>query len=507
MSVAALADLLVRVIHADCIEAMEAMEAESIDAIVTDPPYGLGFMGMGFDKLGAPAQQREFHRRWAVAALRVLKPGGHLIAFGGTRTYHHLAAGVEEAGFEIRDMVSWAYGSGFPKSLDVGKAIDKRGGCIADFCAFRDAVKATMREKGISRRQVSAALGNQMLSHYLTANSQPQVPNIRDYAIIRDLVGLGSAFDSLFLPEAERVVVGEKLSGIGERGGPRRHTVGAGRTVAVPITAPHTEAAQAWHGWGTALKPAVEPAVLARKPMVGTVAANVLTFGTGALNVDGCRVGTEGGTTRSGQAAYPRNEDGSEDRSRSWARTGHSISPVDAGRWPANLIHDGSDDVVGLFPAKAGACARASGPTLTGGSSSVARGRFNGLDRPATFHADTGSAARFFYCAKAGPSERPDVMVCGCLAGALPMRRDGPEAEQPCPTCGKPAKRLAHPTVKPVALMEYLIRMVLPPGGVVLDPFAGSGSTLVAAQRMGVAAIGIEKEAEYVVIARTRLQP
>jgi len=231
------------------------------------------------------------------------------------------------------------------------------------------------------------------------------------------------------------------------------------------ITAPATPEAQQWAGWGTALKPALEPITVARKPLgEKTVAANVLAHGTGGLNVDGCRVGTDGGTTRSDQAPYAAS---------GW-RTGHKIETLNAGRWPANLIHDGSDEVVGLFPAQAGAAA----PVHRRNSDKFRQsyGAFAGnIDEAgSTFHGDTGSAARFFYCAKASKADREQGN--------------------------------GHPTVKPTELMRYLCRLVTSPGGVVLDPFMGSGSTGKAALLEGFGFIGIEREAEYLEIARGRIQ-
>jgi len=503
-------------VRGDCIEVMRGMVAESIDAIVTDPPYGLGFMGKAFDKLGAADAQRAFHAAWAVEALRVLKPGGHLIAFGGTRTYHHLAGGVEDAGFEIRDMVSWAYGSGFPKSLDVGKAIDK----IDRLGPMRERAltfTAWMRGTGITAAKVNAVTGTNMGTHYTTHPTQPAVPTPALFALLRPyLPAVPPEIDELVASRTverentqRREVVGQKTAGIANPDDRDRHTVGGSASVPVDITRPHTEDAQRWHGWGTALKPAVEPAVLARKPMIGTVAANVLTYGTGAVNVDGCRV--EGaprmpGTVRPGGApsgAGSTLTGSSRDRQMTYA-----AQPPE-GRWPANLIHDGSAEVVGLFPtvkSGTGAVKRTSAKGRNGNVGAALGAESREPGTPMVCYGDEGSAARFYYAAKAGPSERPDVQLCGCLDGALPMRR-GAEVGEVCPDCALPLRRAAHPTVKPLALMEYLIRMVLPPGGVVLDPFAGSGSTLVAAQHMGATAIGIEKEAEYVVIAKSRLQP
>lgn len=496
----------VMLLHGDNLDLLERLPADSIDAVVTDPPYGLAFMGKEFDKLGDGPGQQAFHLRWSRAVLRVLKPGGHLIAFGGTRTYHRLAAGLEDAGFEIRDCLFWAYGSGFPKSLDVGKAIDKVNGEAGRLHKFT----AWMRTTGLTGTQINAATGTFMGSHYLTDKTQPAIPTPDLWNKLRPLCGdvpewVDALVDRI---EAERAVVGRRDVPVGHSFAGRVYG-GDSSLKTVDVTLPHTEAARTWNGWGTALKPAVEPAVLARKPPVGTVAANVLTFGTGVINVDGCRVGIEPVTThsRGTNGAFPKRpgEVSAEESGRTQDQREGLDHSERTGRWPANLIHDGSPEVVGLFPAKAGAAA----PVKGGEDSPASRGRVTGARErvPGAFHNDEGSAARFFYCAKAAPNERPDVMVCGCMAGVLPMRRDGPEAEQPCPTCGKPAKRLAHPTVKPVALMEYLIKLVTPPGGVVLDPFAGSGSTLVAAQNLGVRAVGMEREAEYIVIARSRLEP
>jgi site-specific DNA-methyltransferase (adenine-specific) len=303
---------------------------------------------------------------WA-ECLRVLKHGGHLLAFAGTRTQHRMAVRIEDAGFEIRDMIAWVYGSGFPKSLDVSKAIDKAAG-------------------------------------------------------------------------AEREVVGSKVTGGIKRARPNNaegfsnpYTVGQ---TAVPVTTPATPEAKQWEGWGTALKPALEPITVARKPLIGTVAENILQHGTGAIYVDGCRVtgepspsverrkhsapnvsiGATGWTTPARPDSY--NEQ----------RLGESL-----GRWPANFIHDGSEEATDLL----------------------------------------GDSARFFYCAKASKADRGENH---------------------------------HPTVKPTDLMRYLCRLVTPPSGIVLDPFMGSGSTGKAAMLEGFAFVGIEREAEYVEIAKARIE-
>jgi len=375
-----------RTIHGDCLDVMAAMEPDSIDAIVTDPPYGLSFMGKEWDH-GVPGIPF-----WE-AALRVLKPGGHLIAFSGSRTYHRLACCVEDAGFEIRDQVLWVYGSGFPKSMDISKAIDKAAG------AEREVVG---REKNWNARKAEdgkTALG--------------------DYA---------GGWD---------------------------------------ITAPATPEAQQWAGWGTALKPAHEPAVLARKPFKGTVAANVLLHGTGGINVDGCRV--EMGDEYDPSKVQRQQRSEVAVQLGSAGLIGKEIAMYKpGGRWPANLIHDGSDDVVALFP-------QVDGSKGTGLTQTKARSWKNtstaGINRVG--HDDTGSAARFFYTAKASRTER--------------------------------GKGNNHPTVKPIDLMAYLCRLITPPGGIVLDPFCGSGTTLKAALSEGFSAIGIEKDAAYFEIIESRM--
>ena len=378
----------------DCLEVMCGMADNSVDSIVTDPPYGLSFMGKKWD-YEVPAEEvwRE--------CLRVLKPGGHLLAFAGTRTQHRMAVRIEDAGFEIRDMIAWVYGSGFPKSLDVSKAIDKAAGAE--------------REVGPVDPRRAARLVNQR---------------------------------------------GDYTTEAGWSAGGR----------SVTIDPPATPEAQRWEGWGTALKPALEPITVARKPLVGTVAANVLEHGTGALNIDGCRVeGTPAPTrfdpAKHGHEGWRMNATGAE--------CAANASPL--GRWPANLIHDGSEDVLAGFPQSKGTASGGS-PDRNSKSSEAywgeGGGGFKG-GRSTVAHGDNGSASRFFYCAKASKADRGESN--------------------------------GHPTVKPTELMRYLVRLVTPPGGTVLDPFTGSGSTGKAAVLEGFEFIGIEREAEYVAISEARI--
>lgn len=449
---------MTELIHGDCIEVLRSMPDCSVDAVVTDPPYGLSFMGKKWD-YDVPSVEV-----WA-ECLRVLKPGGHLLAFAGTRTQHRMAVRIEDAGFEIRDMIAWVYGSGFPKSLDVSKAIDKRGG--AQVAWFGPWFRKWREQNNVTQKQVAALFPSK--TGGLTgcvANWELgfNMPTPEQFNLMRAKFGL--PFDSI--DEAEREVVGEKNSGL---------SAGSGNTVGkftdsrnergmVNITAPATDAAKQWQGWGTALKPALEPITVARKPLIGTVAENVLQHGTGAINVDGARVGTGDvilfnrkpeGLTISGWKENNRNP--------------YQQSPQ--GRWPANFIHDGSEEVVGLFPITKSGKMVPQHTRTTNGSPNGIYGKFDKEHPLSETYGDSGSAARFFYCAKASKADR--------------------------------GENNHHPTVKPTDLMRYLCRLVTPPNGIVLDPFMGSGSTGKAAALEGFSFIGIEREAEYVAIAQARI--
>lgn len=366
----------------DCLHRLKDLDDGSIDSVVTDPPYLISFMGNGWDSSDGIAGRPEV---WA-ECLRVLKPGGYLLAFGATRTYHRMAVAIEDAGFEITDSLHWSYGQGFPKSLDVAKALDKRGGTVARFETFRDAVKQAMTENGVSRAQLQEALGNCMLGHYLTAGSQPAVPNLRDYQIIRDTVGLGDKWDAAFSAEAEREVVGKGASGttaLWSEGGMGNFD----------ITAPATPAAQQWQGWGTALKPSHEPIVVARKP----------TDDEDDLNLEAPFI------------YQPK----------------PSKKEKNAG--------------LGDLPQKG---------KVSNGQSSESAGN--------------------------APGSVEDKFTTK------------PQAN-------------SHPTVKPVTLMAELISLTTPPGGTVLDPFLGSGTTAVAAVLNGYSWVGVEFTEEYVPIIKARI--
>lgn len=528
---------MINLIHGDCLEELKKLDDNSVDSIVTDPPYGLSFMGKKWD-YDVPSEDvwRE--------CLRVLKPGGHLLAFAGTRTQHRMAVRIEDAGFEIRDMIAWVYGSGFPKSLNIGKAVDK--------------VQGNEREDlGIDEERAKR-LVNQMESSNPTGTWQ------------------------------------------------------AGkRTVNI------TKGTSPWEGWGTALKPALEPITVARKPLSEkTIAENVLTHGTGGINIDGCRVEatsekdlkdirSERPSKTSNANDYALNHGGLEGLDRSNRK--HIT-----GRFPANLIHDGSEEVVGLFP-------ESNQSTRTYGEKNGRTFAINGGQAQSTnkvVQGDKGSAARFFYCAKSSKSDRnsglgsiltvkynsgickeENTVVVQLLQKVISEQapvsfnigESGESITVLCPqdslsitkttiskiiesrilnslmlsltseytegansamkNGGNPAESVAslrkwildttngemelargasdvalktlqatseedawkpmtniHSTVKPTDLMRYLCRLVTPPGGIVLDPFMGSGSTGKAAKLEGFSFIGIEREAEYVEIARARIE-
>lgn len=436
----------VTVHHGDCIQVMAALADESVHAIVTDPPYGIDFMGKDWDsavklsggmlgliskghgpnergplaKGGTHSQGYANHdgiafeawvTKWSAECLRILKPGGHLLAFGGSRTWHRLASGVEDAGFEIRDSIAWMYGTGFPKSLDVSKAIDKAAGA--------------------QREVIGTARG-------------------------------GSAL---------------KIGGDNSRPWHERQAQRGGE---YDITAPATADAAQWKGWGTALKPAFEPIVVARKPLAGTVVANVLQHGVGGLNIDATRVAFASEADK--QESKAKNQHAKFGTEPGGNQVYGDYSMVERKDYDAEGRH--TPNVV-LDASQADELDRQSGASVSrvGKPRSAAPGEGWGMTATGREYADSGGASRFFpvfptafrYEAKAPTHERP---------------KEG---------------EVAHPTVKPLDLMRWLVRLVTPPNGILLDPFAGSGTTLEAAVLEGFTCIGIEREAAYLPLITSRL--
>jgi len=403
-------------LHGDCLEKLKEAPDNYVSSVVTDPPYGLSFMGKDWDH-GIPG------KHFWEEILRVSKPGAHLLAFGGTRTFHRLMVAIEDAGWEIRDTIMWVYGSGFPKSHDVSKAIDKAAGAERDVVGVR-----TDGNKG----------------------------------------GGAKTYDD------DSYVWDKPFS----------------------ITAPATPAAAQWQGWGTALKPAWEPVIVARKPLEGTVAENVQRYGTGAINIDECRVSYNEEKPNLGGEGY------------GFRIEGRPEEPNNKGRWPANVIHDGSEEVLELFPnTKSGKMKQ----HIEGGQYNVYGKMY---PRDVETIGDTGSAARFFYCAKASRKEREKGLEnledkLYARSGGAQGRENAGETEYLQDSIG--LNRISkvknnHPTVKPLELVKYLVKLVTPPEGIVLDPFMGSGTTGIAALEQGFKFLGVEKEKGYFKIAEERIK-
>lgn len=476
--------------NGNCKELIKQLADNTIDAIVTDPPYELGFMGKKWDATGI-AYDAEL---WA-ECLRVLKPGGHLLAFSGSRTYHRMTVAIEDAGFDIRDQIMWVYGSGFPKSHDVSKAIDKMD--AKDEQKQRQyKFTAWVRSQGVTAKQIDKATGTFMGSHYTTDKAQPAVMTREHLEQCRHLfaeVPKWVEHEADKRSVESRNFAGREILEIAHRSkGEPNVPISAACTNKINgfynITAPATDAAKEWNGWGTALKPAHEPICVARKPLIGTVAENVLQYGTGAFNIDGCRVGTQeswqrlkgsntglGGNYLKGKKKIPRYSN-------------------NLGRWPANFIHDGSAEVLAGFPETVSKWGQ-SKPQEKGNNF---LGFTHNSKYDEKFIGDSGSAARFFYCAKASKRDRDEGVAGVAGVAGVGALRDGGRQSMP--------RHNHHPTVKPTELMRYLCRLITPPNGLILDPFTGSGSTGKAAILEGFRFLGFEMEPEYIEIATARIE-
>jgi site-specific DNA-methyltransferase (adenine-specific) len=511
--------------HGDCRQVLASLPDCSVDSVVTDPPYELGFMGKAWDGSGI-AYSVEM---WA-EVLRVLKPGGHLCAFGGTRTYHRMACAIEDAGFEIRDSLHWVYGSGFPKSLDVSKAIDKTNGEPDRLLKFT----LWFRTAGLTAKEVTRMLqtagviseNGTMAGHYFakSRDGQPAIPTAAIWQVIRPHIAeVPDWVDELVARiEAEREVVGKREVPVGHSfAGPTYG--GDSSSQEVSITTAATDAAKQWEGWGTALKPAHEPIVLARKPLIGTVAANVLTHGTGALNIDGARVEGQGAM----KWASPRGGIWTTDSSAT-----ADLVQNEAGRWPANVIFD--TEAGALLDEQSGvsSSAKAAIHQPRQDTDNAVYGHGLGTISPTNTHNDSGGASRFFTSIEWEPEidapfryvPKPSKQERNAGLDGLPERSVGDKGNglaRRCATCNSsvidgcecpdrtfinPTRTNHHPTVKPLALMRWLVRLVTPPGGTVLEPFAGSGTTLMACVLEGFNGIGIEMTDEYLSIIEGRVR-
>jgi DNA modification methylase len=491
-------DATIRLLHGNCLDVLAELPDASVDAVVTDPPYGLantdpahvadtivrwvngdrdyipagaGFMGKAWDAFVPPVAVWD-------ECLRVLKPGGHALVFAGSRTVDLMTLGLRLAGFEVRDSIAWLYGSGFPKSLDVSKAIDKRaeenGETKRRIALVAEVIRTHREAKGMERAAVSLAVVGTPSGACWNWEHQ-QLPSVEMWPAIKATLDIPDDFDGLIEGDraqfiaAERAVIGTRTTGIGTGKGAVAYIADSDNR---DLTAPATDAARTWQGWGTAMKPAFEPIVVARKPLAGTVAANVLAHGTGALNIDACRIDHDDDLSR-----YDRSATSGYKRGGVYGDGEPTLTPASpAGRWPANVVLDGPmsavlDEQSGERRTGGAIAAKAEVPRDQGDFLSRMKDAGNGNN----FVGDQGGASRFFYVAKADATER--VRVNGT----------------------------AHPTVKPLALMRWLVRLVTPPGGTVLEPFAGSGTTVEACLLEGFNCIAIEREADYLPLITQRI--
>ena len=455
-----------QILTGDCLEILPTLEANSVDAIVTDPPYAIGFMNRKWDTFApsnterirkksgdrnpdrrnpnlkgrsrpafgaaieydrspvANARFQEWCREWATPAIRVLKPGGYMLVCMSPRTQHRAVCGIEDAGFEIMDQIKWLYGQGMPKSMDIARAIDM------DLC----------QEVG---------------RHWMRK-----------------------------IPKEDKRL-------------PDDHVCA------------ETDAGREWSGWGTGLRPSYEPVCVAKKPTEGTIARNVQKHGTGGIHVDACRLGTSGGTYSVGRGGTPANGiygagTGAGDR------RSHYFEGL--GRWPPNVAMD--ESAAAMVDEQSGILTSGANPTRRG--SDKARGVYGSFtgqeDVTPIRENDTGGASRFFYCQKTSRSEREagcehlQVKSAGDLTGGREEGSEGIKSGRAGAGRSSPGRHNHHPTVKPIKVMRWLARLVTPPGGTVLDPFFGSGTTGIACELEGFIYIGIEKETEYVAIAEARIE-
>jgi DNA modification methylase len=512
------------------LDMLEVIEPNSIDSVITDPPYGLtsitkrfgkedsaecqygkdgsfarlsrGFMGKEWDGSGI-----EYNIETWQKCYEVLKPGGYLLAFGGSRTFHRIACAIEDAGFEIRDTIMWLYGSGFPKSMDISKQIDKRGGESTSW--FGEYLKNTLKEKNMTYSDLAKHFLSKTggitgcVHNWVEGKNMPTIEQFNKICEILDL-----PFKKM--EEAEREVIGEKeytspkkIIDIGNYNGDR---------IQLYNTAPATDLAKQWQGWGTALKPSFEPIIVARKPFKGSLVDNVIEYGVGGINIDECRVAFNGDkwkNQKSGNTAKAFNLNEQQREAGTGILAGYECEANENGRFPANTIltYDETDfdEVCGGFP---NTKSKGSNANYEKTNQDNITHLYTNIKSGIHFE-DSGSASRYFYCAKASKKDRDEGL------DTFNQEKVNDGRQTPIDNAfqrGETLRKNTHPTVKPTELMQYLVRLVSPDGATILDPFNGSGSTGKAVmyenreRHKNYKYIGIELTEEYLPIAKARIE-
>lgn len=533
----------VQIHHGDCLNVLRQLPDNSVDSVCTDPPYGLsntdtghvidalthwlagdrtylpktkfGFMGSTWDAFIPPVAVWD-------ECMRVLKPGGYALVFAGTRTQDLMGLALRLAGFEIRDSIAWLYGSGFPKSRDVGKDIDRARHDEAAVLAVTSRLADLAAAAGITRGDVDERMGTSDMGGWWLSRllHRCACPSVENWTRLRDLIPGATELDAeVWRLNGRKGTPGEaweRREVIGRRtdGAANGSVIGLGSPAVMAqeydVTAPATDAARRWHGWGTAIKPSHEPIVVARKPLSEpNVAGNVLRYGTGALNIDATRIGTTGGTTGAFDGAQSSGVFAGNDVRIGGTPAGGVVG-IGAGRWPANVVLDEN---------QAAALDQQSGnrPGAVSNGSKTAEGlagsdTFKIRERPQVpGYADQGGASRFFFtaerdfdcCDNGEHAAAADPLPIEGLRERFLYTAKAPKKERP--TYESEGGQVAHPTVKPLALMRWLVKLVTPPGGTCLDPFAGSGATVEACMLEGFNVIGVEREAEYLPLIMQRV--
>ena len=499
------------------LDMLEVIQPNTIDSVICDPPYELNFMNKGWDNSGIAFQPSTWQKCY-----EVLKPGGYLLAFGGSRTFHRIACAIEDAGFEIRDTIMWLYGSGFPKSMDMSKQIDKK-----PYSKEREEIKKYIQEyinkSNKTRKQIDEECGFTACSYTRISYRNDDgwgsaIPSEEKWNIMKKVLNFDDKWD-WYIKEAEREVIGTKTSGCFNSQEKDKYTIGSSKSLEVNITAPSTDLAKQWQGWGTALKPSFEPIIVARKPFKGSLVDNVIEYGVGGINIDECRVEIDMTNDPDLRKSKATNTKIPIVGSKHGKELGMHERHNHNGRFPANTIltYDETDfeEVCGNMPNTYGSF------RVGIRDSKNCMFDFGRNKDPLRGYTDSGSASRYFYCAKASKKDRDEgcqdledtFNACSNQAIAEQKKGNNNFADENNSTFNKVyIGKNTHPTVKPTELMQYLVRLVSPNGATILDPFNGSGSTGKAVmyenreRNKNYKYIGIELTEEYLPISKARIE-